>query len=872
MSAPLTSSEHPLTRALAAALSGHRDAVLQAPTGAGKSTIVPLALLTEPFSAGGGVLMLEPRRVAARAVAARMATLCGEPVGATIGYRVRLDSRVSRTTRIEVITEGVLTRLLQEDPALEGTDWVIFDEYHERSLQADLALALALDARRELGASFRILVMSATIEAERVACLLDQAAIVAVPGRAYPVEIHYLGRGLPPLGQASDARSASRSHAPPATAALLRSVQHALADRGGDVLVFLPGVGEIERLAAQLQEAGVPPQVRVLPLHGQLSSEAQDAVLAPAQPGLRKIILATNIAETSLTVPGVTVVIDSGLARRSRFDPRTGMSRLELVRISRAESQQRAGRAGRLAPGSCYRLWGEEAQGQLAATTPAEILEADLAPLALELARWGASDVTRLSWLDCPPAPALAQARELLARLGAIDAVGRVSGIGAQMARMAVHPRLAHMLLAARSGEALTVAARLAALLSERDVLRGTQRDPDIRTRLELLQKEAGRMSGDFVSVLRAAQALEAGARNAAVEAAGGRLDSPDALAVEAALRSAKVTELPGALLALAFPDRIGLRRQGLEGRYLLANGRGAVFRQQVSLAREPLIVAVALDDREREARIDLAAPLTMAVFERLFPAQIERSERCAWDEEHGAVELLELRRYGALTLEERRGAADEQRALPVLLDWLQRRGVEALPWDKEARDLQRRMELARGLGRRDLADWPASDDGALLASLAAWLTPWLAAVTRRDALTRVPLPQALYARLSPEQQRRLERLVPREIVLPAGRRVRIDYLGDQAPAVSVRLQDAFGLNNNPTIADGALVVTMRLLSPARRPMQITRDLAGFWRGGYAEVRKQLRGRYPKHAWPEDPLLAPMTQSSGGVPRRRERR
>ncbi len=866
VSAPLGPAPHPLTTALSAALSRHRDAVLQAPTGAGKSTLVPLALLAEPATAPRRILMLEPRRLAARAVAARMAALCGEPLGATIGYRTRLDTCVSSATRIEVITEAILTRLLQEDPGLEGVGWLILDEYHERSLAADLGLALALDARCELGADFRILVMSATLEIERVAALLDDAAVVVVPGRPFPVAINYLGRGLPALPAPAGAPHRSADHRVAPELAVVRAVQRALEDGSGNVLVFLPGVGEIQRVDALLRGAELPPALQLLALHGQLSPEAQDALLSAA-PAARRVVLATNIAETSLTVPGVTAVVDSGLVRRARFDPSTGMSRLELVRISRASSEQRAGRAGRLAPGRCYRLWSQAAQERLAATTPAEILEADLAPLALELARWGCSDATRLRWLDPPPAAPLAQARELLVRLGALEESGRLTAVGTQMARLPVHPRLGHMMLAAHAAGCGALAAQLAALLSERDLLRTPERDPDIRTRLELLQGTRGAAAG--ARVRRAARAFTAelqrlrrlpGSTSEPKSASGAR--ALQAITEGARTADGQPQDLAGALLALAFPDRIGRRREGGQGRYLLSNGHGAAFRGQSSLARAPLIVAVALDDREREARVDLAAPLDPALFERLFVDQIHREQRCVWDEDTGSVQLLEVRRFGALVLEERRlPLADEQRALPLVLELLQRRGLGALPWDTDARSLQRRMELVRALGRSDLAAWPASDDAALSATLSQWLMPYLTGITRRDALERLPLKQALYARLSPAHQRLLETLAPREWVLPNGSRTRIDYLDEQAPCVAVRLQDVFGLAATPVIGCGAMPLTLKLLSPAHRPVQITRDLAGFWRQGYAEVRRQLRGRYPKHAWPENPLEAQATGS-----------
>jgi ATP-dependent helicase HrpB len=846
-------SQHPLARALCAALAQHRDAVLEAPTGTGKSTIVPLALLDEPWSRGRKILMLEPRRVAARAVAARMASLRGEAVGQTIGYRMRLDTRVSRATRMEVVTEGVLARLLQEDPALEGVACVMFDEFHERSLQADLGLALCLDARRQLGCSFRLILMSATLEGERVARLLKSAAHVEVQGRAFPVTVRHLGRGAPLLpGAGPDgARDAQRL-----IEVVARTVQRALEESAGDVLAFLPGAREIGRVREALSLSALPPGVQVHALFGQMSGGAQDAALVPGASGTRKVVLATNLAETSLTIPGVTAVIDSGLVRRSRFDSGSGMSRLELERISRASSEQRCGRAGRVAPGVCYRLWSEGAQASLAAVTPPEILDADLAPLALDLARWGAADAGALDWLDAPPAPMLQQARALLARLGAVDDQGRPTDRGQQMARLPVHPRLAAMLLAAREqgGQALRLAGRLAALLSERDLLRtgGSGGDPDLRTRIDLLDASAGHgiERGALERVQRTARLLESAAQGPAALAAG-----PPAQA--------------GSLLAHGFPDRIGQRREGVQGRYLLSNGRGAAFAHANSLARAAFIVAAALDDRDREARIDLAAPLSLEALERVFADRIVTRESCGWDARAGAVLWQRERRLEALVLERQtRSPPEGADTVSAMLEGVRELGIAALPWDRDSRTLQARMQFVRALARSDLPEWPSSDDAALLASLEQWLSGWLAGVTRREHLARVPLAEALRARLSKAQQRALETLAPHTLGVPSGSQVRIDYLDDNAPCVAVRLQEVFGLTATPRIGAGAVAVTFKLLSPAQRPLQITRDLDGFWRSSYAAVRKEMRGRYPRHAWPENPLEAAPTRGTGR-PRRR---
>lgn len=845
-----STQQRALMDALRAVFEHHRDAVLHAPTGAGKSTLVPLALLRELREPTHRILMLEPRRLAARAVAARMASLIGEPVGRTVGYRMRQDTRVSSATRIEVLTEGVLTRLLQEDPGLEHTAYLIFDEFHERSLAADLGLALALDARAQLEARFRILIMSATLECERVAALLGDAGVASVPGRAFPVALHYLGQGAPPFPSAAQ----------PLERVVVSAVQRALTESGGDVLVFLPGAGEIRRAESLLTALAGTASLRILPLYGDMSAGSQDAVLAPTPPGQRKVVLATNIAETSLTIPGVTAVVDCGLARRSRFDPATGMSRLELVRISQAASQQRAGRAGRVSPGACYRLWGESAQPRLVASTPPEIIEADLASLALELARWGVTDAQRLRWLDSPPAAALQQARELLQRLQAIDARGLPTALGREMTRLPVHPRLAHMLLAARGPDDVELASKLAALLSERDLLRHqtatAARDPDIRSRLDVLRGAAASAAVDRPTLQRVQRA----ARSLADMVRGSSAEEP----------RAQSADRTGALLSLAYPDRIGQRRREGEARYLLSSGRGALFRDATSLAREEFIVATALDDAEREARIDLAAPLARSELERLFAAQIVESEEFGWDPREAAVLARRSRRFGALLLDSTvLPPGDDERSVDAMLEGIGQLGLGALPWDDGSRQLQARMEFVRKLSRPELTDWPPSDDDALLATRSDWLRSCLPGITRREQLHQIELSRALRERLTHAQVRALDQLAPSALTVPSGSQARIDYVDDNAPCVSVKLQEVFGLQQTPRIGDGAVAITFKLLSPAQRPVQITRDLAGFWRSSYAEVRKDMRGRYPKHIWPDNPLEAVPTRRTVRTPRPR---
>ena len=818
--------------ALRAALAEHDSAVLTAAPGAGKSTVVPLVLLAERWARERRILMLEPRRLAARAVAERMARTLGEPVGRTVGYRMRRDTRVSKDTRLEVLTEGVLTRMLQSDPALEGVAAVLFDEFHERSLQADLALALALDARETLAADLRILIMSATIEAESVAALLGGAPVVRAAGQTFPVETRYAGTGAPPLPDGAPRGTPSPEQR------LARLVLRALEETHGDVLVFLPGAREIRRVAQLLEGAAA----RVLPLYGDLPAEAQDAALTPAG-GVRRVVLSTNIAETSLTLEGVRVVVDSGLVRRLRFDPNTGMSRLELGRISRASAAQRQGRAGRLEAGVCYRLWSEAAHRALAPFTPPEILEADLAPLALELSRWGVRDAAALKWLDPPPPALLDSARGLLERLGALDAGGRITAHGRDMAGLAVHPRLAHMLLRARQLGAVPLAADLAALLSQRDLLRGLSGGPDadIRTRLEILRGESRAGGADRVA-LQAARAQSRELTRQLERPAGPRVDG----------RAPSV----GALLALAFPDRIGALRPGGEARYTLANGRGAHFAQAQSLARQALIVAVDLDDRERDARILLAAPLERDALQAALPERLEWRETVEWSRREQAVLARRELRLDQLLLETRPLAEPPaERSLEAMLAGVRELGIAALPWDRDTRDLQARAAFVRQLGG-PYAVWPDLSDEALAEGLGTWLAPWLAGLTRREHLARLPLATALRARLGWERERELDALAPTHLAVPSGSRIRVDYLDESAPAVAVRLQEVFGLAATPRLGGGRVPVTFKLLSPAHRPVQVTRDLESFWRRGYAEVRKDLRGRYPKHHWPEDPLAA----------------
>ncbi len=810
---------------LRAALETNNAAVLVAPPGAGKTTRVPLALLDAPWLGGRKIVMQEPRRLAARAAARRMAATLGETVGETVGYRVRFDSKVGPRTRIEVVTDGLFLRLLQDDPALEAIGCVIFDELHERGLETDLSFALVREAQTVLREDLRVVAMSATLDPGPVSARLGAAAVIESAGRMFPVDTRYLDRE--PAGRIEDNVAAA--------------VRRALAEEPGSALVFLPGVGEIRRVEERLQ--GVGATVDVAPLYGDLSPADQDRAIAPSPPGRRKVVLATSIAETSLTIEGVRIVIDSGQMRVPKFSPRSGMTRLETVRVSQASADQRRGRAGRLEPGLCYRLWPEEAQRGLLPFTPPEILDADLAPLALELAAWGASDAASLPWLTPPPAASLATARALLADLGAIDESGTITAHGRAMVRLGQHPRIAHLVLKGRELGQGKVAALIAAILGERDFLRlpPGQRDADLRHRVDIAL--GGRRDGTLRLIQEAARRLMP--RNTADE-------RPD-------------IAMTGSLLALAYPDRIGRRRPGTNGRYLLSGGRGAVLPEGDPLANEEFLVVADLDGSAQEARIFLAAPITPADIEDLYADRILDEQLVQWSPRDGAVLARRRRRLGALTLEDKPLARpDGDKMQAAMLDGVRQLGLGALPWSD---DLMRWRDRIGFLHRHAGEDWPDLSDTALLSSLADWLGPYLDGVSRKDHLARIDLGAALKALVAWEKQRDVDRLVPSHVEVPSGSRVAIDYANPDEPTLSVRLQEMFGLTETPRIAGGKVPLTIHLLSPARRPVQVTRDLASFWANGYKAVKSELKGRYPRHYWPDDPLVAEPTARARPRPR-----
>lgn len=823
--------------ALRHALENRDEAVLEAPPGAGKTTRVPLALLNEPWLAGQNILMLEPRRLAARAAAERLASELGEKVGETVGYRIRLDSKVGPKTRIEVVTEGILTRRLQADPALEGVGLVIFDEFHERSLDADLALALSLNGRELLrdDPPLKILLMSATLEGERLSRLLDDAPVVSSEGRMHPVDIRW-GRPFQP-GEFIEPR-------------VVESVLQALADQTGSVLVFLPGQAEIRRVHQSLQEAlAERPEVLLCPLHGELDLDAQRAAIDPAPEGLRKVVLATNIAETSLTIDGVRVVIDAGLARVPRFDPGSGMTRLDTQRISRASATQRAGRAGRLEPGVCYRLWSEAQHEQLAAHGSAEILQADLAGLALQLARWGVTP-EQLRWLDQPPTAAFAQAQDLLARLNAFKPGSRdnLSEHGQAMAELPAHPRIAHLLLRGQDLGLAQMACDVAALLGERDIQRGG--GADLHSRLALVSGESKAARGSHGGVQRA--------RQLARQYRGLLRGKPRAPVVD--------PDHPrwlGALLALAYPDRVAQQRREGGAEYRLANGRAALFAEVDALMKCPWLVIADLGSRQgqREERIYLAAEFDPALLEGVLAEQVERVDILDWDEREQALRAERQTKVGELVLgREPLPNLDDDARAKALLGLVRRKGLNVFTWTPELRQWQARVALLRqlDLDKEGQSAWPDLGDEALLATLEDWLQPYLGKVSRLSHFAALDVSSILRNLLPWPLPQRLDEWAPAHLAVPSGSNIRLDY-SENPPILAVRLQELFGLADTPRIAQGRQQVKLHLLSPARRPVQVTQDLANFWRTTYAEVKKDLKGRYPKHYWPDDPLVADAT-------------
>jgi ATP-dependent helicase HrpB len=839
---------------LTAALRGNTAAVLVAPPGAGKTTRVPLVLAREDWAQKARrILVLEPRRLAARAAAERMAQTLGERVGDTVGLRVRFGSKISSRTRVEIITEGIFTRLILDDPMLEGVSAVIFDEFHERSLDADLGLALARDVQQGLREDLRILVMSATIDGARIAKLLGDAPVIASEGRAFPVETRYTGRDTRPIE-------------PQVADTIIRAMR---ADTGS-VLAFLPGAAEIRRTKTLL-EGRAEPTTDVVALYGALTGDEQDRAIAPALPGRRKIVLATSIAETSITIEGVRIVVDSGLARVPRYEPDVGVTRLETVRVSRAAADQRRGRAGRTEPGVCYRLWDEPQTAALEPFARPEILAADLSSFALDLAAWGGGP-DQLAFLDPPPKAALTEARTLLRELGAIDRDGRITAEGRLLRSLPLPPRLARMVVdAGAEGDALP-AAEIATLIGERG-LGGD--DVDLRERLNALRRDrsprgrdARAMAQRWAEIPSAPSPLVGEGRGGG--SGGGAVELTSAQTpLTRARRLTTPTPIPspqgggaensvGALLALAYPERIAKNRGGAAGAFLLVNGRGANIDPASPLAREPFLAVAELAGTAAQGRILSAAPIALAGIEQRFSDRIEAREEIAFDAASASLRGRRSRRLGAIALSDQPMpvAANDDTA-QQLADGIASLGMHRLPWTKSLQQWRDRIMFLRA---SEGEEWPDLSDAALAQTINAWLAPALATKTALGEITADELSTAVRALLPWPLQRRLDAEAPTHFAAPTGSQVPIDYEADGGPKIAIRVQELFGLDRHPAIAGGKAPLLIELLSPAHRPVQMTRDLPGFWRGSYAAVRAEMRGRYPKHPWPEDPIAALATR------------
>lgn len=827
-----------------AALSRAANLVVQAPPGSGKTTVLPLALLDESWSQRGRIIVLEPRRLAARMAARRMAALLGEAVGETVGYRVRLDSKVGPKTRLELNTDGVFLRRLQRDPELQGISAVLFDECHERGLESDVALALCLETQAALRPDLKLIAMSATLDAAPFAKLMGAndipCPVVTGEGQSFPVET--LWRPVPPQVRLD--------------AAVTDTVWQALTETEGDMLVFLPGVAEIRRVENLLQDARLPAGVQVFPLYGDLPGPQQDLALQPSPPGQRKIVLSTSIAESSLTIEGVRVVVDSGYMRQPRFSPSTGMAKLETIRVSQASADQRRGRAGRLGPGKAYRLWAEAAHGGLTKFTAPEIAVTDLTPLALDLAAWGVRDANALPWLDAPPAAAMTYARNLLQDLGALDAEGAITAHGRAMVDLPLHPRLAHMVIRGHAMGQGGQACALAALLGERDIAKvpkGTPRDADLRWRLEIVAGESERdttphgLRVDMTAVRQIRKLAGDWRRQIGAK--------PHAGSVEEA----------GLLVALAYPDRIAKRRSA--GSFLLSGGRGAKLDALDALSSQEYLAIAEVDGAQADARVFLAAPLSEAEIETQLGDAIQSRDLVEWDERSEAVLARRQRRLGALVLQEKPLRDPPVEAIrTALLEAIRKRGIGILPWTEGLRQWQARIALLRRHLPR-ASDWPDMSDAALTERLTEWLGPYLDGLTKLSQLAGINLHAALTGQFDYAQQKLLEAEAPTHWRVPTGSNIALDYASGDVPVLAVRLQEMFGHADTPTVAGGAVKLLLHLLSPARRPLQVTSDLAGFWQSSYRAVRAEMRGQYPKHDWPENPLLAQPTTRAKPRPR-----
>ena len=812
-------------------LSAHPIVLLTAEPGAGKTTHVPLVLQNEIWLGTKKIIMLEPRRLAARAAARRMATLLRESAGETVGYRTRLDTKVGPTTKIEVVTEGILTRILQHDPSLNEYGLVIFDEFHERSLQADLGLALTLQTQSLFRKDLRLLIMSATLDTRTLTQQLKQAPVITCKGKMFPVETRYLG--------SFENREFAQQVA--------KTIQRLLKTETGNMLVFLPGAGEIRRVEQQLSDLSLPQQTLITSLYGNLSPQAQDQAILPPPTGWRKVVLSTNIAETSLTIEGIRIVLDIGLMRFPRFDPGSGMSRLTTITISQASAEQRRGRAGRLEPGLCVRCWSETTQRTLAPRTPPEILDTDLTSLALELAVWGIQDPAELFWLDPPPTGALAQARQLLRSLGALSIEGHVTEHGRKMADLPLHPRLAHMVLQGIRRQLGTLGCDLAAVLSERDLLKGSaaQDQTDLRSKMEEYYRQTHGGTGSGV-IQRISQASQRWQKMLGITAQPGNQKHN--------------IDLIGIPLAQAYPDRIAQRQANESRRYKLANGRLARFRHPDPLEHKEFLVIADLDGTQPVAHIYIATPIDRDDLFKHFSNLIQTNETVEWDEEKESVVANKERRLGELILEKSRlSKPDPELMVAALFFGVRSRGISSLPWSKDQRNWQSRVQFLHRVMGAETA-WPDVTDDTLLNTLETWLAPYLTEISSLAQLKKLDLTWPLHALLSAGQRRNVDTLAPTHLTVPSGSRIALDYESGEIPILAVRLQELFGMTETPFVANGKMPVLIYLLSPARRPVQATQDLKSFWKTGYVEVKKELKGRYPKHFWPDDPLQAPPTR------------
>ncbi len=806
--------------------------ILTAPPGSGKTTVVPLELLKEEWLHQQKILMLEPRRLAARLAAHYMAGKVHENVGQSVGYQVRFDKKIGKDTRLEVLTEGILTRRLQQDPELTGVRLVIFDEFHERSLESDLALALCLDVVHGLREDLRILIMSATLDSDTLSKMLGGAPVVTGKGFSHPVEMHNL----------STAPSGCDFHRPEHIVSIMDfGIRRALNEQEGDILAFLPGSGEIRRTKERLADLASDEDLALYPLYGDLSPQDQELALMPDKAGRRRIILATNVAETSLTIEGISIVVDSGWRKVARFDPNSGLTRLVTSRISKASATQRSGRAGRLGPGYGYRLWNKGVEHSMMEHDRPEIMEADLSQLLLELTNWGINDPTQLQWLDLPPAGSIASASDLLRELQAIDTSGAITAMGKEMVALPAHPRLAHMLVMGKSMGFGNMACDITAILSERDLIRDRDASVDIEERLHALN--AFRKSG-----AKAAMAMGAAKGSCRrVEQTAKQLRKRLNIKKSDADGSSS-----GGLIALAFPDRVAQLRPGSKNRYKLNSGRGAALKPHDPLAGSPFLAIAAMDAARAEGPIYLAARIGKEEIFEEFDKQLEHKESVEWNAKTGAVTAKRQTILGELILKEKPIKNPEPQLLQdAMLQGIREAGIEILPWTKKARSLQARLICINEWQPK--GEWPDVSDTALTENLADWLPPFLSGNTGKGQLAKLDMQQIILSMLDWSKQQRLDKEAPTHLTVPSGSRIPLRYTPGEAPILAVRLQEMFGLADTPTIAGGKVKVMLHLLSPAQRPLQVTQDLKGFWDGSYHEVKKEMKGRYPKHHWPDDP-------------------